>query len=135
MPRYMGCGILPISDFRTLAMTFHPLIVRPTDVRSARFFAGFFSVLLEDDLRFVDVCSVVLGALVSGFLASLVRLLFSGFRFPFTVCRMNQIGEFYKELFLHRFDALFQLRGLEHRNHQLVVFRLQSLVLSLCLLQ
>ena len=89
MPRYMGCGILPISDFRTLAITFHPLIILPTDVRSARFFGGFFSTLVEDDLGFVDVGIVVLGALVSGFLASLVRLLFSGFRFPFPVCRMN----------------------------------------------
>ena len=81
MPRYMGCGILPISDFCTFAMTFHPLIVRPTDVRSTRFFGGFFSGLLEDALGFVDVCGVVLGALVLniGFLASLVRLLFSGF--------------------------------------------------------
>ena len=122
-------------------MTFHPLITLPTDVRSARFFGGFFSVLVEDDLRFVDVCGVVLGATDSGFglnlgfLASLVRLLFSGFRFPFTVCRMNQISEFHKELFLHRFDALFQLRGLEHRDHQLIVLRLQSLVLRLCSLQ
>ena len=81
MPRYMGCGILPISDFRTLAMTFHPLIILPTDVRSARFFGGFFSVLVDDALGFVDVCGVVLGVLVLnlGFLASLVRLLFSGF--------------------------------------------------------
>ena len=62
-------------------MTFHPLIILPTDVRSARFFGGFFSVLVEDDLGFVDVCGVGLGVLVLnlGFLASLVRLLFSGF--------------------------------------------------------
>ena len=66
MPRYMGCGILPISDFRTLAMTFHPLIVRPTDVRSARFFGGFFSTLLEDDLGFVDVGSGVCVGPTSG---------------------------------------------------------------------
>ena len=72
---------MPTSDFRTLAMTFHPLIILPTDVRSARFFGGFFSVLVEDGLGFVDVGSVVLGVLVLnlGFLASLVRLLFSGF--------------------------------------------------------
>ena len=67
MPRYIGCGILPISDFRTLAMTFHPLIVRPTDVRSARFFGGFFSTLVDDDLGFVDVGGVVLVATDSGF--------------------------------------------------------------------
>ena len=85
MPRYMGWGILPISDFRTLAMTFHPLIVRPTDVRSTRFFGGFFSVLVDDALGFVDVGGVVLVATDSGFglnlcfFASLVRLLFSGF--------------------------------------------------------
>ena len=85
MPRYMGCGILPISDFRTLAMTFHPLITLPTDVRSARFFGGLFSTLLEDDLGFVDVGGVVCVATDSGFglnlcfFASLVRLLFSGF--------------------------------------------------------
>ena len=81
MPRYIGCGILPISDFRTLAMTFHPLIILPTDVRSARFFGGFFSVLSKTGLGFVDVCGVVLGVLCLnlGFLASLVRLLFSGF--------------------------------------------------------
>ena len=115
MPRYMGCGILPISDFRTLAMTFHPLIVLPTDVRSARFFGGFFSVLVDDALGFVDVCGVVCVGLTSGsesrilvcvisdtdaillgFLASLARLLFSGFRFPISVCRMNQISEFHK---------------------------------------
>ena len=128
---------MPTSDFRTLAMTFHPLITLPTDVRSTRFFGGFFSTLVEDDLGFVDVGSGVLGVLVLniGFFASLVRLLFSGFRFPITVCGMNQISEFHKELFLHRFDALFQLRGLEHRNHQLIVLRLQSLILRLCLLQ
>ena len=112
MPRYMGCGILPISDFRTLATTFHPLMTLPTDVRSARFFGGFFSALFKDGLGFVDVGSGVCVTRVSGRFASLVRLLFSGFRFPFTVCRMNQISEFHKELFLHRFDALFQLRGL-----------------------
>ena len=123
MPRYMGCGSLPTSDFCTFETIFHPLTTRPTAVFSACFFGGFFSALVEDDLRFVDVGSWVLDVLVLnlGFLASLVRLLFSGFRFPFTVCGMNQIGEFHKELFLHRFDALFQLRGLEHRNHQLVV--------------
>ena len=67
MPRYMGCGILPTSDFRTLAMTFHPLIILPTDVRSARFFGGFFSVLVDDALGFVDVRGVVLVATDSGF--------------------------------------------------------------------
>ncbi|KGM09557.1 hypothetical protein N184_33905 [Sinorhizobium sp. GL28] len=41
---------------------------------------------------------------------------------------MNQIGEFHKEFLLHRFDALFQLCCLEHRNHQLIVLRLKSLV-------
>ena len=61
MPRYMGLGNLPISDFRTLAMIFHPLITLPTEVRSARFCAiptggdEFFSGLLEGDLGFVDV--------------------------------------------------------------------------------
>ena len=79
-------------------MTFHPLIVRPTDVRSARFFGGFFSTLVDDALGFVDVGSVVsvvptsgsesrilvcviydTDAILLGFLASLVRLLFSGF--------------------------------------------------------
>ena len=95
-------------------MTFHPFIILPTDVRSARFFGGFFSTLVEDDLGFVDVGSGVLGVPVLnlGFLASLVRLLFSGFRFPFTVCCMNQISEFHKELLLHRFNALFELIGL-----------------------
>ena len=73
MPRYMGCGILPISDFRTLAMTFHPLITLPTDVRSARFFGGFFSTLVEDDLGFADVCfRSETDAILLGFLASLV---------------------------------------------------------------
>lgn len=112
MPRYMGCGILPISDFRTLAMTFHPLMTLPTDVRSARFFGVFFSTLVDDALGFEDVCGVVCVAGVSVFFASLVRLLVFGFRFPFPVCRMNQISEFHKELFLHRFNTLFQLRGL-----------------------
>lgn len=109
----MGCGNLPISDFRTLAMTFHPLIILPTDVRSARFFGGFFSALVDDDLGFVDVGGGVFDVLVLnlGFLASLVRLLFIGFRFPFAVGGMNQISEFHKELLLHRFNALLQLRG------------------------
>ena len=47
-------------------MTFHPLIILPTDVLSTRFFGGFFSVLLEDDLRFVDVGSVVCVGPTSG---------------------------------------------------------------------
>ena len=55
MPRYMGCGNLPISDFRTLAMIFHPLITLPTEVRSARILDGIFSVLLESDSGFEDV--------------------------------------------------------------------------------
>ena len=115
MPRYMGCGNLPISDFRTLAMIFHPLIVRPTDVRSARFFGGCFSALFKDGLGFVDVGSEgfdvptcghesrILVCIISdtdaillGFLASLVRLLFIGFRLAFTISRMNQISEFHK---------------------------------------
>ena len=112
-------------------MTFHPLIILPTDVRSARFFGGFFSTLVENGLGFVDVGSWVCvvatsedesrilvcvisdtDAILLAFLASLVRLLFSGFRFTFTVCGMNQIGEFHKEFLLHRLDALFQLSGL-----------------------
>lgn len=134
MPRYMGCGNLPISDFRTLAMIFHPLITLPTEVRSARILDGIFSVLLEDESGFEDVgIGVFVGTSTflksdklqnSAFFASSVRLLFSGFRFPFTVCGMNQISEFNKELLLHRLDTLFQFRGLEHRNHQLIVLRL-----------
>ncbi len=133
MPRYIGCGILPISDFRTLATIFHPLIILPTDVRSARFFGGFFSTLLEGDLGFVDVGSVVCVGIfkVTKFLVTSVRLQVFGFRFPFTVCGMNQISEFHKEFLLHRLDALFQLRGLEHRDHQLIVLRLEPLVLLL----
>ena len=50
---------MPISDFRTLAMIFHPLITLPTEVRSARILDGIFSVLLEDDLGFEDVGIVV----------------------------------------------------------------------------
>ena len=115
-------------------MIFHPLTTRPTDVRSTRFFGGFFSGLFKSGLGFVDVGSGVCvgtptfirfdkrGVLL--FFASLVCLLFIGFRLAFPVCRMNQISEFHKELLLHRFDALFQLRGLEHRNHQLIVLRL-----------
>lgn len=70
----------------------------PTDVRSARFFGGFFSTLVDDALGFEDVCGVGFDVLVLnlGFLASLVRLLFIGFRLPFTVCGMNQISEFHK---------------------------------------
>ena len=134
MPRYIGCGNLPISDFRTLATIFHPLIIRPTEVRSARILDGIFSVLLEDESGFEDVgIGVFVGASTflkfeklqnSAFFASSVRLLFIGFRFPFSVCRMNQISEFHKEFLLHRFNALFQFRGLEHRNHQLIVLRL-----------
>ena len=134
MPRYIGCGNLPTSDFRTLATIFHPLITLPTDVRSTRFFGVLFSTLLEDDLGFVDVgdwvcvgtstCIISDTRAIPLFFASLVRLLFSGFRFPFTVCGMNQISEFHKELLLHRFYALFQLRCLEHRGHQLIVLRL-----------
>ena len=40
-------------------MTFHPLIILPTDVRSTWFFGGFFSALVENDLGFVDVCGGV----------------------------------------------------------------------------
>ena len=134
MPRYIGCGNLPISDFRTLAMIFHPLITLPTDVRSARILDGIFSVLLEDESGFEDVgigvfvgtstCFISETREILLFSSSSVRLLFSGFRFPFSVCRMNQISEFHKELLLHRLDTLFQFRGLEHRNHQLIVLRL-----------
>lgn len=94
----MGCGILPISDFRTLAMTFHPLMTLPTDVRSARFFGVCFSALFKDGLEFVDVGSGVCVALVLNIecFASLVRLLVFGFRFTFTVGGMNQISEFHK---------------------------------------
>ena len=135
-------------------MTFHPLIILPTDVRSARFFGGFFSTLVDDGLGFVDVgigvCVVPTSghesrilvcvipetdAILLGFLASSVRLLFIGFRLTFAIGGMDQIGEFNKQFLLHHFNALFQLRGLEHRDHQLIVLRLQSLVLSHCPLQ
>ena len=78
----------------------------PTDVRSARFFGVFFSTLLEGDLGFEDVgigvCVGIFTSFISEtreillFFASSVRLLFSGFRLAFTVCRMNQISEFHK---------------------------------------
>ena len=97
---------MPISDFRTLATIFHPLITLPTDVRSARILDGIFSVLMEDDLGFEDVGIVVFVRILqflksdklqnSAFFASSVRLLFIGFRFPFSVCGMNQISEFHK---------------------------------------
>lgn len=77
----MGWSSFPISDFRTFETIFHPLITLPTDVRSARFFGGFFSTLVDDDLGFLDVGSGVFDILVlsPGFLASLVRLQVFGF--------------------------------------------------------
>lgn len=140
----MGCGNFPISDLRTLAMIFHPLITLPTDVRSARFFGGFFSTLVDDDLGFVDVGSgVCVGTSTFArfckreillFFASLVRLLVFGFRFSFAVSGMDQISKLYEEFLLSGLNLPLELRGFHQGTNQLVVLRLQSPVLRLGLL-
>lgn len=106
MPRYIGCSSSPTFDFCIFSTIFHPLIILPTAVRSARFLG-----------KRTSGSGLVGSWMVSGCFAPLVRLRLR-FRLSFGrhrslgVSRMDEVGDFDQKTFLSRLDLFSQFDAL-----------------------